>query len=636
MAATGSNAKGLANIRHDKPEVPGEGEDAPPKVSSCDIKRVSTGSAKSAGASAVVGVTATFQSLINGLVQQHLVELAAAQGASGEDSIGVALPRQWSQGFRSASRKMTEPKAQQVEGKDIFGDRAHTSDMERLTSVDSAASSGSERRRAMNGAYLRSPTIGDVLCKKKDNLAQMNASKILEALEEDDEDDGVKSPASFAGDMKALFRHRGSMEDVHFTKSGDVKRYLQMSKSERATYWLTSTPYEMAVALILLLNVLWMALDLQIHGSMSGSEMGIGGVFLFESSELSDELIHAGDVFFAVIFAVDVVARIIFVGRRFWHSWPNYIDLAVSVTSIVELSLYYSLESPISPVMASKLQLHTPALQAFRNYVLLELGWLHYEHFLVSTYGADRRQGSAKLCALKRAQCEMPADRALSGTLDRMDDQNRNDNLQTDFRFLRGVLERPPQRNDINWILNAGNQYCAPRHILLQCLCRLACRTLSDNLVHRFMAQTMARIIHARAQPLFYQDTVVALLPLVPRTSLGRLQAWYANYEFQERCRHALLHGLQPSPNQLVEPPGPWAGDIGYLGAVVYVKADTETHWANSSEFVHNSWHCVSSSDGTRNVPIQYHEVIPGRTVPRSGQQFNLGPPPYLQEADWL
>ncbi|CAE7884040.1 unnamed protein product [Symbiodinium sp. KB8] len=182
----GTSAKGLANIRHDKPDVPGEGEDVPPKVSSCEFKRVSTGSAKSAGAATVVGVTATFQSLINGLVQQHLVELAAAQGASGEDSIGVAIPRQWSQAFRSGSRKITDPKAlsPQAEAKDIFGDRAHTSDMERLTSADSAVSSGSERRRASNGGYMRSPTIGDVLCKKKDNLAQMNASKILEALEE--------------------------------------------------------------------------------------------------------------------------------------------------------------------------------------------------------------------------------------------------------------------------------------------------------------------------------------------------------------------------------------------------------------------------------------------------------------------
>ncbi|OLQ00534.1 hypothetical protein AK812_SmicGene16814 [Symbiodinium microadriaticum] len=121
---------------------------------------------KSAGAATVVGVTATFQSLINGLVQQHLVELAAAQGASGEDSIGVAIPRQWSQAFRSGSRKITDPKAlsPQAEAKDIFGDRAHTSDMERLTSADSAVSSGSERRRASNGGYMRSPTIGDVLC----------------------------------------------------------------------------------------------------------------------------------------------------------------------------------------------------------------------------------------------------------------------------------------------------------------------------------------------------------------------------------------------------------------------------------------------------------------------------------------
>ena len=42
---------------------------------------------------------------------------------------------------------------------------------------------------------------------------------------------------------------------------------------------------------------------------------------------------------FTSFFALDVVCRICLLRRLFWQVWLNYIDVAVSITSIVELSV---------------------------------------------------------------------------------------------------------------------------------------------------------------------------------------------------------------------------------------------------------------------------------------------------------
>eukprot|EP00439_Symbiodinium_sp_Y106_P009846 s8110_g1.t1 len=248
----------------------------------------------------------------------------------------------------------------------------------------------------------------------------------------------------------------------------------------------------------------------------------------------------------------------------------------------------------ITPEMARQLPTHSVELLGFRNYILLELCWLHYEDYLVSTHGPDRRQASAKLCGLKRVQHAQPAIQALATIRDRMA-SDQADCLQTEFQFLQG-------RNDIAWILSTGNQFCPSRHLVLQCLCRLVYRTLFANMESRLMAQTLARVIHDRALPLWCHSTLVALLPLVPRKDMGRLQAWYADYEFQARARHAILYGLQApatgsssNPPHAEEPPSGsrllyrsiraklndggdsvprhWGGNTPFLDAVVFNEA---------------------------------------------------------------
>ncbi|CAE7235449.1 unnamed protein product [Symbiodinium necroappetens] len=193
----------------------------------------------------------------------------------------------------------------------------------------------------------------------------------------------------------------------------------------------------------------------------------------------------------------------------------------------------------------------------FRNYVLLELCWLHFEKHLVTTHGQDRRQASARLSGHKKAFHNQAAVSSLEALIDKLDEASA-DCLQMEFRFLQNTMERPLRRNDIAWILSTGSQWGPSKQLTLQCLCRLVFRTLSANMASLHMAQTLARIIHDRALPLWYHPTFVALLPLVPKNDVGRLQDWYANYVFQSRSHHALLYGQQPAeaePNQDVQPP---------------------------------------------------------------------------------
>ena len=146
-------------------------------------------------------------------------------------------------------------------------------------------------------------------------------------------------------------------------------------------------------------------------------------------------------------------------------------------------------------------------------------------------------------CPHKRAHHAQAAVCALEAIVDKLDDASA-DCLQAEYRFLQDAVERPLRRNGIAWIVFTGGQCGPSKQLTLQCLCRLVFRTLSANMASLHMAQTLAKIVHDRALPLWYHPTFVALLPLVPRGDMGRLQDWYANYEFQARAQHALLFGL--------------------------------------------------------------------------------------------
>ena len=62
-------------------------------------------------------------------------------------------------------------------------------------------------------------------------------------------------------------------------------------------------------------------------------------------------LIEVGDMFFTVFFVLDVLIRICILRLDFWRVCANYVDVAVSVTSLVEVTILYAVALPVNPVL---------------------------------------------------------------------------------------------------------------------------------------------------------------------------------------------------------------------------------------------------------------------------------------------
>ena len=192
-----------------------------------------------------------------------------------------------------------------------------------------------------------------------------------------------------------------------------------------------------------------------------------------------------------------------------------------------------------TPQEAARLPAPTLEILEFRNNVLLELCWLHFEDFLVSL-GSDRRRYSGRLCAAKRAQWDQPADEVVH-TVARQLDDTRAIFLRREFGYLQAALLRPVGRNDIQWILSTGGSFGPSQQQLLQCLGPLVYRTLAGFMDSQPMARVLAHIVRDRALPLWYHPTLLALLPMVCPRDTGSFQCWYADFEFQQRANHAAM-----------------------------------------------------------------------------------------------
>ena len=90
-----------------------------------------------------------------------------------------------------------------------------------------------------------------------------------------------------------------------------------------------------------------MAFELQVTGSRSSYLLSQSSAPELDAVEVStwETVFQVGDVIFAGIFILDVALRILVLQCLFWKVWMNYIDVAVSVTTLAEvaINLYLSL-----------------------------------------------------------------------------------------------------------------------------------------------------------------------------------------------------------------------------------------------------------------------------------------------------
>eukprot|EP00438_Fugacium_kawagutii_P026554 Skav203812 [mRNA] locus=scaffold1236:386201:391389:+ [translate_table: standard] len=93
--------------------------------------------------------------------------------------------------------------------------------------------------------------------------------------------------------------------------------------------WLTSRGFEGIMVCIIVANVLWMAVYLQVHG-VANHDYQV-------PSESWVSTLVIGDVIFATIFALEVCVRGCASGWQFWNSWISYVDLIVGISCLLEI-----------------------------------------------------------------------------------------------------------------------------------------------------------------------------------------------------------------------------------------------------------------------------------------------------------
>lgn len=90
-------------------------------------------------------------------------------------------------------------------------------------------------------------------------------------------------------------------------------RYLRMplGRRQRFSLWLQSNQYEILIAFVLCINVLWMALELQVSGQEVGAEIGVYRNNLQNDMDSWYKAFVAGDMVFTAFFCMDVIVRIL-------------------------------------------------------------------------------------------------------------------------------------------------------------------------------------------------------------------------------------------------------------------------------------------------------------------------------------
>ncbi|CAK9052560.1 unnamed protein product [Durusdinium trenchii] len=114
--------------------------------------------------------------------------------------------------------------------------------------------------------------------------------------------------------------------------------------------------FEFAICLLLVVNFIFMAAQLQVHG------MGVGhsiGFLRFDQSpeELypwADTFFWYCDIFFAAAFTLEILIRWMVIGRTFWCHILNWIDFFVILSSWIE---FFAAALPFSPTFLRMMRL---------------------------------------------------------------------------------------------------------------------------------------------------------------------------------------------------------------------------------------------------------------------------------------
>jgi len=312
-------------------------------------------------------VSTDFQQLIDRVVEQHIYEMSKCKGP--DNGNVEIIPA------RDTSKQSTES--------------MHTASD---TSQRSTLSGQSEDPRKSRQTGV---SVSGILREKHKEMREIQASEILDAW-----DDSIDSTAFRETTMLSSFKSREHLSEI----SIPTEEYAKMRRVEKLRSFLESPSYEALIALVLCINVLWMAFELQLYGTLAGVELQVyqSALVAPESLEEVESIVQAVDIAFSALFTFDVLLRVAVLGKRFWMVAMNYIDLAVSVASMIELTLSRVLTLPVPPILFRLLRMGKLA-RAFRMVTMTSvLGSLQ---LLVKCLAASSNMLFWSFCLLTFVQC---------------------------------------------------------------------------------------------------------------------------------------------------------------------------------------------------------------------------------------
>ncbi|CAK9030296.1 unnamed protein product [Durusdinium trenchii] len=108
------------------------------------------------------------------------------------------------------------------------------------------------------------------------------------------------------------------------------------------------------------------------------------------------------DLIFTLFFAADVILRVCVLKSKFFKAFVNYIDLAVCVTTLMEVTLYYMVTLPVSPILFRLLRIGKLS-RAIRMVTMHSV--LQSLHLLIKCLTASTNMLFWSFCLLTFFQC---------------------------------------------------------------------------------------------------------------------------------------------------------------------------------------------------------------------------------------
>ncbi|CAL1163318.1 unnamed protein product, partial [Cladocopium goreaui] len=290
-------------------------------------------------------VSHSFQAIIDQLVQQHLTEITELSQLriSNEDE------------NRSAPMSPQSSAMDQVTQAASFVSQMELDNSKRNRTSFGLGGSVSGSMQSLQSASGNNSLTGSASLAKKFRHHALEARRTRHAVEARQ----VLEAMDFKDETAEQFFENDSEDGDELLPASGLKKKAERFGSDfarlpcwdRMYIWLQSHRFDMLITSLLCLNVIWMGLELQYSGAWTGVKLGVfkDTVVPVHLRPTFDVMFMVGDNVFTALFTVDVVVRIVVLRLKFWKNCMNYIDVIVTLASLLQLVI--STWTNVNPVL---------------------------------------------------------------------------------------------------------------------------------------------------------------------------------------------------------------------------------------------------------------------------------------------